>query len=492
MPTIVVADENTMQRPPVAFSFNAGGVELSHKLKGLTINLPWDGQASFNATFYNYDGMLGSNPMMVTPANRLNLRHHNRFLIDQSITTNTPITNKAIVSSNISGLVRINLSSLGTQSHWMPVFLGGGWQDNCPEGSWPGYDFTYFLDVENQFMDDIVAASPPQLIHQTFKAIANRYGIQSVDMRMTDRRIGQLRRDRGRPRDWLAKLCKQSQSARRFRGQTLVAEPFKALTPGAQSSAWIFRAGVNFSSFTWKEAEPPTNNRFSVSRLQPQKGIVGRQKCTGPPCPGRTIKLGINPPSSAVRCVVQVEDGRIGDWVFVDENGIFHLGSVNGAYQGPPAVQALATYYPNFNVDVGVAGVAVVPANPGGYSILAYGGEASEVDETPFRRVFNDTTHQAAYGIWEDFTNIEDPVIFDNSGLLEYGAAILLASTRKTFTGVIKTPFVNPLMEPGHWVRLFAPRENFNDTWWFIDHIRHVMAEGGFWSSEISVSKGLW
>ena len=478
-------------------SFRVGGTELKEKVQGLRVNLPWNGRATAATTFRNY-ATDGTRPYLSIPPDTLNLRHHSRGALDFNIGAGIPQTDKTAVFTQIGNLVQINITSLGLSTLQMPVFLGGGWQDQLLTGSWPAYDFTYFLDIDGQHMTDVLVSENKtmgsRMAHAVSAEIFQKYGIASFDLRFADHQVKQLRRSNGKPGDWLAKIRRKTQSGLRFRGTTAVVQPFRYRRAG--DFAWPFKAGLNCSEFTWQEADQPPNNQFILTRVDPVKGRVGGQRCSGGPCPGRTVDFAISPPSNYVRTTIKVDPGGIKDWVFVDDQGVYHTGGVNGSYHGPPAVRALATYEPTFNE---TAGGGTVAGYTPFYEINAYGADSDDAVAAPYRNVFDDSSNhfgwpdtQDRYGIWEDYANLEDPLIASGKDLNDYGEAVLLESIRHVFAGVLKTPFINTTIEPGHWVFLRAPMSVMDGTYWFIEAVSYLLEGGTNWSMELALSKGLW
>lgn len=496
--------------PPVKLSFFVGSTDLSSKVKTLSVTRPVSGQARFSATFLNHnsptsrDVPLSANthPFLAKPTNQLHgtLRHHNQEL---------------------DNAVQISIGVLSKKCSSMPLFLGGGYQDQQPQGSWNGYDLLYLLDVQNQHMPDIVDSSPPQMAHATLKAIAARYGISSIDFRIPDYRIRQLRRDRGTPRQWINQIIKPYQGKIRFHNQTLVIDRFII---GAAN--WGFKAGVNYKSFRWKESEPPPNNRYTINRLDPQKGIIGKQTCRGTSCPGRTVNIALDPPSRVVKCTTQTYNGAVIDWVFFTPDDRPIVAQADGSYVGEPVSLAKATYRPTIFgpggtvIGVGNVTVGAPPASSYGYDILAYGastaagtftntfkgvfprpaGFITVVDQFPFapsvtRKVTSPvavTPDQTRYGILEDFSNLEDPIIPNLAVLNDYGNATLTESIRKTYTGTLETPFINPDIEPGQWTELDAPMEGWGThSLWYIEQVTYNYNQGS-WSMSLLLTCGLW
>lgn len=496
MPAEITPIGNAAVRPPVGFTLITGGVDVSQYVQGLRVNLPWNGRANLSVSLRKYS-KTGDRPYLNVPPDSLGLRHHNRFAVDQNVLLGEQISDKAFAFKNVSGTVSLDIFSMGLHaSSHMPVFLGGSWQDALLSGSWPCYDFTYFLETESQHMTDITAPASRtagvRMAHEVSAEILRKYGIPSYDFRFRNHQIRQLRRSMGRPSDWLAKIRRVTQSSIRFRGTTAVIEPFRY----RQGRVWPFKAGHNYSQFTWEEASQPPTNRFVITRVDPIKGRVGGAKCDGGRCPGRTVDFAINPPSGAIRTTVKVNPGGIKDWVFVGEDGIYRPGTTDGSYSGPPAVRCLATYEPTFELVTGYG--AVIGGYESGYEINAYGADLVE-DTTPYRKVFDDSSShfgwsdtQAAYGVWQDYANLEDPIIAGAADLTAYGEAVLLESVRHCYAGILKTPFVNPLVEPGHWIYLYCPMSVMHGTYWFVEGVSFTLQEGTDWTMELAVSKGLW
>jgi hypothetical protein len=509
---------NNLYRPPVALSFGVanGGdsKDLSKQIKSLTIDRPWSGQASFAARFINYNPLSGALPLLARPANTLRANPPNHALTEGTGALRhhdqTP-----------THAVSISLTVLGQTSTSFPTFLGGGYQDDMPEGAWPGYDFHYFLDVENQNRADIVDSSPPQMAKATWATIAGGYGGGiNTDLRFPDYRIRQLRMHSGTPRQWCEKIGLPFCAGIRFNGSTMIGEQFVMQT----NAQWGYKAGVNFTKFKWKESEPPPRNRFTLNRLDPQKGILGKTRCIGGKCSGRTLEIDFSSPSRVVKVVSTTYDGQLIDWVFVGEDGSFNQAPIAGQWNGIPVVKVLATFEPT-TPSVSVAGlglnqtITVPPDDSWGYSSIAYGGSPSGslldhykgIYPTPVgfipvtqsfpyapsitTQVINPepvTVDQTYYGICEDFQGINDPILPDKATMDLYGNQKLLESVRKTFIGTLETPFVNPLLEPGHWVEVEAPLEGWPDkTLWHVEHV-HEDFNQGTWSQTLTLTAGLW
>jgi hypothetical protein len=467
-------------------SYQVDGVEFGDKVSDIRINLPWNGQATAATTFGNYTPD-DPNPYQRIAPDVLGLRHHNRGVLDNNIGSGLVTNNQSAVFGSVDKVVRVNITSMGLSTNHMPYFLGGGWQDSLLKGSYPAYDFGYFLDIDGAHMLDILESTSKtqgmQTAHSALQQIFAKYGIASYDLRFKNHAIKQLRRSTGKPSDWIAKIRRVRQSGIRFRGATAVIAPYTTGGP-----VWRFTAGQNFSEFTWREADQPPNNRFILTRVDPVKGRVGGQRCSGGSCPGRTVKFAISPPSGAIRTTIKVDPGGIKDWVFVGEDGVFRQGTTLGAYQGPPAVEAIATYEPTFlSVVPGSSSAGYTPY----YEINAYGADASDVPTQPYRLIFNDPATQGAYGIWQDYANIEDPIIATGADLNAYGNAVLLESVRHCYSGILKTPFINAIIEPGQFIWLVCPMSVMHNTRWFIEAVSYNLANGTDWTMELALSKGL-
>ena len=499
MATTITSDLNSVVRPPVDFSFRVGDRELKQFVRSLRVNLPWNGRASASTTFGNYNNS-GTRPYQAIPPDALGLRHHNRFALDLRIQDGVPQSDQAAVFGQVSDLVQIDIRSMGQNTAHMPVMLGGAWSDQVLQGTWPAYDFTYFLEMDNQHMTDVLASTSKvqgaRTAYSVISEILRKYGIASYDFRFPDHAVRQLRRSSGKPSDWIAKVRRKTQSGLRFRRTTATIQPFRYRPPGA--TVWRFQAGVNYSSFTWHEASQPPYNKFTLTRSDPVKGRVGGQKCTAEKCPGRTIDFPIDPPSNFVRCRVETEptSAVVEDWVWEDINGVLHTTGPTPAYLGVPVRRAMATFRPPFAA-TWASGVTVA-AYDVGYTINAYGSDADD-QQAPYRKIYIDRDNlfgwpdtEDRYGLWEDFSNLDDPLIASGRDLEDYALALLLESVRHCFAGVLKTPLINCVVEPGDWVFLGAPGWTVDQTYWFVEGVSYALQNGVEWTMELALSKGLW
>ncbi len=493
MPTEITPISNRVRIPPTRHSYVVGSRDLSRNVIGLRANLPWNGRATLSTTFAD-SYLSGAHTYQRRYPDQLNLRHHNRFAIDQSIEDGDVINDQTAVYTDVTNVVSLSLESMGLTTGWLPRFLGGGWQDDNLQGAWPAYDFTVFLEIENQHMSDVMASASAtqgsRMAHEVMGEIFRKYGITSFDLRFPDHAVKQLRRNGGRPSDWLGKVRQKTQSGMRFRGGTAVVEPFRYRA----TQVWPMVAGKNYSKFTWRENDQPPKNKFILSRVDPVQGRIGGQKCTGRQCPGRTIEFDLNPPSSSVRLQWKADPGALKTWVFEDVTGVLHQNEL-GYYQGLPARKVYGTYEPT--LVVGTPGFNAV-GYESSYEVNAYAGSASDTS-APYRKTFQDKDFHfgwrdttAEYGVWRDYSNSDNETINSGKDLDEYGEAVLLESVRHCYSGILTTPFINAVIEPGHWIHISNPQSVMNGTYWFVEAVSYALSNSTSWVMELAVSKGLW
>lgn len=460
-----------MVRPPVDFSLKVGGQEMRKYVREFTLRRPWNGQASLEVTFTSYGiDLLQDNP------SSFGFKHHKK--------PNTGTVPRA------EDIITLEIYSAGVSSAGKtPTFLGGGWAcTSNVTGRWVVYDFTYLLDVENQYMPDITP-SQNQFVGTAISQIASKFGVRSTDLRILNHRVHSYRRDRGNPRTWIGTLGKASQPCMRFRGSTLVMES----APKVPAKLWNYTAGRTIQSIQWRESEPPPKNKFVCNRLDPQKGIVGEKSCKGGQCVGRTVDIAVSPPTSYITAKLEVTEGVIDDWVWEDVDGQLHVTGPTGVYTGPAAISRVrATYVPNLYVSVGNTGaLSYTPS----YDISLFGSQPGDSRATSYKAEYTHAPSVAEYGLWPDFQNIEDAMIPDQTTAQYYVEAVTWESVRKTLIGSIDTPFVNPDIEPGDWVHVdaevYGKSRWFSDDW-FVDTVVTKMANGGKdWSETLSISQGV-
>ena len=378
-------------------------------------------------------------------------------------------------------------------------------------------DLTGTLEKQNISMTDIDAdASAENRVvgssHSVIQAINGAYGgFTNVVIQYTPFSIRLLRRKNGVPLTWIDMVNRIRQAKRKARGKSLycfVPTPAHLGTP-----KWTFIEGLHIQQGEFQAYQDMSNykNEFTVSRTSPQGGIIGQQECIGPQCVGRTGNISFDMPVTACGAQVEVTNGVLEDFVYKSSSGsptlpdeIYALGPSGTSYIGAiPATSVEFTY----RASVGAG--SFVSANGGvGYNQTIYGNNAGLLAYTPRYKVVyfgkldsnvgvsavynytaKDSGQQSLFGVWPEYGDIEDPMIADEATMVAYGQALLREATRKVWFITLKTPIVNPQIEPGDIFNVSDHACKMVATNWLVEEVT-ITTENGTAMMEITGSRG--
>ena len=378
-------------------------------------------------------------------------------------------------------------------------------------------DLTGTLEKQNISMTDIDAdASAENRVlgtsHSVIAEINGQYGaFTNVVIQYAPFSIRLLRRKNGIPLTWIDMINRIRQAKRKARGKSLycfVPTPAHLGTP-----KWTFVEGLHIQQGDFQVFQDMSNykNEFTVSRTSPQGGIIGQQECVGPQCVGRTGNITFDMPVTACGAQVEVTNGVLEDFVYKASSGsptlpdaIYALGPSGTTYIGAtPAASVEFTY----RASVGAG--SFVSQNGGvGYNSIIYGNGAGLLAYTPRYKVVyfgkldsnvgvsavynytaKDTSQQTLFGVWPEYGDIEDPMIADEATMVAYGQALLREATRKVWFLTIKTPIVNPQIEPGDIFNVSDHACKMVNTNWLTEEVT-ITTENGTAMMEITGSRG--
>lgn len=376
-------------------------------------------------------------------------------------------------------------------------------------------DFTVLLEQEGQSMTPDINADVGVIgdAHGTIKAICDRYGVTKVVCNFPNYTIRLLRRTEDRPLNWLDMICKVYQVKRRWSGSTLILERTSA--PNELSPKWNITEGLHIIDGTYSVNIDYSQykNKFTISRTSPNGGAIGEQDCTGYDCPGRTGFIKFDIPVTSAGAVEEVTNGGIENYVyFTDEAGTTPLNDYissgpDGKYiiATTPIKSVRFTYRANIGttsqLDQGSNNTQIGGMNYGQqftaykylphYKVVFYGKNSSITGiDTDYKFTAASTYDINCVGLYQEYSNIEDPIIPNTSVAQAYAAALLKEATRKLFYASLETPFINPFIEPGDCVSITDYESNFTNVKWLCEE-SVISFNGEDVTQTLKLSKGL-
>lgn len=406
--------------------------------------------------------------------------------------------------NDFAGLLRRHNRSTGRLLSYSVSVAGMSktWDRLLPRGpafdgdvlTWPGEDYTAALEKEGQTFTDILLDQGSNVsAHTAMAEMAAAAGVKIVCL-FPDFTIRVLRRARGRILDFCDQIGRVYQCGRRWLGNTLV---YQAAKPDAGAS-WSFRDNLTIETFLVEEIWDDQSNRFKVTRFEPVAGIIGEQFASGSGAVGRVGNISFSPASRTAYPEIRTNMDLI-DWVFKDEAGEPIAGSVGGI---------LASAFPAGSVEF--TSKPIVPATTQPPATSGTQGDTSGRYTPFFEVVFtgsgrgsgaahssqytitvNDSATQAIFGVEQDYQDLEDPIYPTAAVAQDAAEAVLAESVRHVYRAVMRTPYLNPMIEPGQVIRVTDYLTGQSGTNWFVEAVTHDLAAGGEWSMELELSKGL-
>lgn len=337
--------------------------------------------------------------------------------------------------------------------------------------SWGGDDLTSILEqVPDTPLDDILLSDGDYwMAHEAAKRIATAAGIQVI-CNYPNYLVGELRAAAMSPLAALDALAKPMQAGRCWVNGTLVYAQVDTNAP----AMWRFVDRLNIEDFQVSEY-PRAYNYFKVARLSPAGGQIASSS-------GRTVgRNSVTFPASRSIYVetIRVVGGGLVDWSFFGESGNLLSGGSGAieAYSGLPCTRADFTYRPNFTT------VAFDP-----YYEIVVRGEPRPRD-TSYTAEATGSAHQAVYGV-NKASAISDPIIADQDGAQKCADAYLAEATRKVYKGALRTPYLNPFVQPGQVIEVTDRDCNQSSTRWVVEKVT-LSWSGAKTAMELELSRGL-
>lgn len=360
--------------------------------------------------------------------------------------------------------------------------------------AWGGEDLTALLEREGQsFPDILLDQGNIVMAHTAMAEMAEQAGV-SVSCRFPDFRIRVLRRARGRILDWMDSIGRVYQCGRTWDGSTLIYEPART----SRRPAWRFRDSLTIETWLVEETWDRCRNRFTVTRFEPVAGIIGEQSASGSGAVGRVGDISLSPPSRTAYPEIRT-NMDLTDWVFFDEADSPISGNVGGILaSATPAARVRFTSRPITPVSVLPPGTSGLQGNTGGaytpfFDVVFTGsGRGSgAAHSSQYRLTVNDAATQAVYGVAQDFQDLEDPIIPTSAVAQDYADAVLSESVRHVYRALMRTPYLNPFVQPGQVVTVTDYLTGQDGVDWFVEAVTHNLDAGGDWSMELELSRGL-
>lgn len=371
---------------------------------------------------------------------------------------------------------------------------------------WAAGDLLGLLEQENRTMADINAnVNQGQTAHSALAQILSTYGISSYVFNFPNFLIRMMRRSNGVPRDWVDEICNIYQCKINFSGDTCYIAP--ATPPNLGNAKWTLVADqhLEVGSFSAYKDLSEYRNRFTVSRLSPDGGIIGETECIGPQCVGRTVNITLDEEVNSLNVQSQAASGVITDFVYFDKfnnpvlpDEVYALGPSGPTYIGPTPVKRIEATYaatsgvggPNiYEYNIGQLNTIQLPYVPR-YSIQVYGKNPGQAGlDATYNFTVQDTDGITAFGLRPEYANIENELIPNSSVGLDHANALLKESTRKVWHCKFKTKWVNPRIEPGDIVTLSDNATNMSNVKWLVEEVT-ITHENGESSMELYCTRG--
>lgn len=376
-------------------------------------------------------------------------------------------------------------------------------------------DFTVLLEQEGQSMTPDINADIGVIAsaHDTIKEICSRYGVNKVVCNFPNFTIRLLRRTEDRPLNWIDMICKVYQVKRRWSGSTLILERTSA--PNELAPKWNLTEGLHIieGSYSVNIDYSQYKNKFTISRTSPNGGAIGESDCTGFNCPGRTGFIKFDMPVTYAAATEEVTNGAIENYVYyTDDSGTTPFYDFIGSGPGGKYVQTATpvksvrfTYRANVGttsqLDQGNNNTQIGGMNYGQqfttyqytphYKVVFYGKNSSSTGiDSEYKFTAASSSDINCVGLYQEYSNIEDPIIPNTAVAQAYAAALLKEATRKLFYASLETPFINPYVEPGDCVSITDYESNFNNMKWLVEE-SVISFNGEDVTQTLKLSKGL-
>ena len=493
----------------------ASVTDLTPWLKTCSLEMPLGGKYSFNATFHQFpagnayldsDGKVIGNQideLLSTFPSDFDILRYGAGTLNPKIIHHKYDTSRKI-------FISISVGYGPSKQTWTsPPFAPGAPSYDGYELRWSGEDISVLLEQEYQSMPDIVAKVQPNQTTQTIRGavatinnIATQYQLDRVlSPQFPDYQIRQLRRQKGRPMDWIDQICKPYQAVRHWEGGLLVLKP---IVNPAQASAKFTITGSMITEGSLSESQNESfKNIFTVARFQDNGGYYGSQQCTGGHCIGRTVNITFQEPLTNINLVLNaLGPADLRDFVFFNGDKIVGggPGTSTNFYCPIPATSMKGTYQLGSNQNTGNITQAVGDTQNSPYSTQDYGYSvyvkgsttSSSADFSPFF-VFHaqDNASIGLFGPKPEYDAIQDEIIPNLLVAKAYVAALLLFNIRKIWKQELSTVFINPFISPGDCIAVDDYLTKQSQLHWTVEKVSLSMEEGGEWSQKLELSRGL-
>lgn len=362
---------------------------------------------------------------------------------------------------------------------------------------WAATDCAALLEQENKTITPDADADHgnPRYAHSLIKQICALYGITNVVCGFPNFLIRLLRLSNGVPLNWVDQIARIYQAKRSFVGNTMYLTP--TVPAHLSTPKWDFVEGTHIVAGDFQIYQDMSDyvNKFTITRTAPQGGIIAETECIGPRCVGRTGLSNFDVPVTSAVGIVEVTNGVLEHFVYFDANdnpvlpdAIYALGPDDNVYSGAvPASKVEWTYRASVGANSFQGGQGMGNT---AYNTTIYGDSAGQVAYTPRYKVVwygrldssvgidnqynfavEDTAGIAIFGLYQEYADIEDPIIPNITVGVAYAQAMLREATRKVWFCRFKTKFVNPEIEPGDVCRLIDYQCKMENVSWLIEEV---------------------
>jgi hypothetical protein len=472
-------------------TFKANNVDMSDYLIELEINRVLGGKATFSAkfrqtidtgTYVDYERALQKFPADINPLFR-GLATFNETILSHKYDT----TRKILIQ------LTVGKPGQGYQTWQAPLFAPGTPRFDGYMLEWSGEDFSCIFEQEDQEAEDITpTTNTGQTAHGVIKEVLQSYGVTKYELNFPDYRIRQLRRQGGRPIDWMDYCAKPYNAQRMWEGDKLIYSTPRnpdLLTPKFR---FVDQINIQRDGLIIEETDD-WKNRFNISRLSDQSGNYGEIRCgPGTECPGRTINLVFDEPLNYCQLLIETfGQCTIEDFVWFDEadRPINTLHQLPALYSPIKAARVEATCRPTW---FGANNPLALMINLVGYKIVARGGFVNSAFSDNYSFTIQDNPSISVFGLRPEYSNIEDPIIPDAEVAQAYLQAMLEENIRKIYKMELNLPtnYVNPFINPGDCVSVTDYLTSQGDLNWLVESSQ-IRWDGEKWNQSLTLSRGL-
>lgn len=351
-----------------------------------------------------------------------------------------------------------------------PRLLPGDPSHNGTVLSWGGTDMTPLLERDGEPMDDILldGGGVQRKAAAAMAEIASAYGVR-CRYEGTDYQIRELRRGSGGTAyGWMRQIAEVYQCAPHWEGEDTIVWAPAQFEPDSDVADWEYIDRYNIETGEIQSNADSVRNVLTVARLEPQSRVLGEQVCNSPQvCTGRTGSITLSTPCRSILVVGMAENGALENCTAFDEQDrVTDFRSVLGPMVGDRPIARIEftfRHHPTTNP------VAL------GYRVIVYGG--AQDSEGAYSWTVSSSASIAEIGERKELRALESPLVAKASDGQAMATAILTERIRRTWSLPMSSPCANPLIRPGHKIRITDWLTGGSRVW-FVQSVRWDWARG--------------